>query len=395
MTKRMKEIMNSIKALSTEAVQLKIEKNFDEAEKKLSKIDELKKEYEVEKGCEALEKGAAAENIPTEVPPVKKDEKISGFAIIAKMLKNQQLTDPEKKVVSIEKALISGENAANGENYLIPEDVHTEIMEFRKTYMSAKDYVTVIPTNTLSGEFTFEAGEPAGLIGFEDGDEISMETEPTFKRVSYKIKHYGKMIPISNILRDNEKGGLMAYLNRWFVRNSIITENAKIFDTLKKDKTAKNLSGWQALKHSINADIPADYLIDGIIITNQSGFAYLDDSVDASGRPIMSEDVKETTAKRFNGLQVVVFPDAQLPDEGGKHPVFYGSIKSAVWFIDRKILEFSTSEHALFTKNQTLLRVIESFDVIPADKSAYEYGLLGAETSEAMQTSSASARSSK
>lgn len=379
MTKRMKEILNAKKSLLEEATRLKIEKKFDEAADKLSEIEKLEKEFQVEKGIEQVIKEQAAGEIPQEVTTVEKKAKVNGFAIIAKMLKKQRLTDEEKDAISLEKALISGENADNGENYLIPEDIHTEINEYRKTYKSAKELVTVIPTTTLSGEFTFEASEPAGLTAFDDGDEISMESEPTFKRIAYKIKHYGKLIPVSNILKDNEKGGLMAYLNRWFVRNSIISENKKIFDTLKTGKTAKKIAGWQALKHSINTDVVTDYLIDGVIITNQSGFAYLDDSVDANGRPILSDDVKDTTQKRFNGLPVIVFPDAQLPAVSGKFPVFYGSLKAGCWFIDRKVLEFSTSEHALFTKNQTLLRVIESFDVIQADKDAYEYGLMGAE----------------
>lgn len=399
MTERMKEILSTKKSLLEEATRLKVEKKFDEAADKLAQIESLDNEYRVEKGLEQVKKNAAATEIPHEVP--KADKKISGFKIIAKMLKKQRLNDEEKDAISLEKALISGDNAANGENYLIPEDIHTEITEFRKTYMSAKGLVTVIPTTTLSGEFTFEASEPAGLTAFDDGDEIPMEEEPKFKRAGYKIKHYGKLIPVSNILQDNEKGGLMAYLNRWFVKNAIITENNKIFTVLKTDKTVKNLSGWQALKHSINTDVTQDYLIDGVIVTNQSGFAYLDNSVDASGRPIMSEDVKEATQKRFNGLSVIVFPDAQLPDVSGKHPVFYGSLKAGCWFIDRKVLEFSISEHALFTKNQTLLRVIESFDVIPADKNAYQYGLLGQESGtpnsgDAQETDSlAKSRSSK
>mgnify|MGYP001078254294 CR=1 FL=1 len=380
MTERMKEILSTKKSLLEEATRLKVEKKFDEAADKLAQIKLLDNEYNVEQGLEQVEKTAAAADIPAKVPENKEKNMVNGFKIIAKMLKKQHLTNEEKDAISLEKALISGDNAVNGENHLIPEDIHTAITEFRKTYMSAKDYVSVIPTSTLSGSFTFEAGEPTGLIAFEDGGRISTGKEPTFSTVDYKIKHYGEIMPVSNILKDNEAGGLMAYLNRWFVRDSIITENGKIFDTLKKDKTPKALSGWQALKHSINTDVAADYWIDGIIITNQSGFAYLDDSVDASGRPILSDDVKEATKKRFNGLSVIVFPDAQLPDVEGKHPVFYGSLKAGCWFIERKILEFAVSEHIFFCENQTALRVMESFDVISADKNAYQYGLLGRES---------------
>lgn len=390
MTKRMKEILSIKKSLLEEVAKLKIEKKFDEAAGKLSEIEALDKEFQIEKGLEKIDKEQAASEVPQEIPHTEKETKINGFAIIAKMLKKQELTKDEENAIHLEKALISGDNAANGENYLIPEDVHTEIMELRKTYKSAKDYVTVIPTTTLSGAFTFEEGEPARLIEFEDGEEIPAETDPKFKRVSYQIKLFGKLIPVSNILKENEKGGLMAYLNRWFIRNAIISENKKIFTVLKADKTAKELTGWQSFKDSINIDVDEDFLVDGVIMTNQSGFAYLDKAVDANGRPILSDDVKERTKKQFNGLPIIVFSDRQLPDVSGKHPVFYGSLKAGCWFIERKVLEFATSEHAEFKKNQTLLRVIEGFDVIPADKNAYMYGLLGTETTEAANLSAKS-----
>ena len=146
----MKEILSTKKSLLEEATRLKVEKKFDEAADKLAQIKSLDNEYKVEQGLEQVEKSAAATEVPQKIPENNGESKVSGFKIIAKMLKRQRLTDEEKDAISLEKALISGDNAANGENYLIPEDIHTEIMEKRKTYMSAKDYVTVIPTTTLS-----------------------------------------------------------------------------------------------------------------------------------------------------------------------------------------------------------------------------------------------------
>ncbi|XYR61973.1 hypothetical protein ACS4RT_11170 [Bacillus amyloliquefaciens] len=40
----------------------------------------------------------------------------------------------------------------------------------------------------------------------------------------------------------------------------------------------------------------------------------------------------------------------------------------------RDQLQLDMSEHALFNKNQVAARLIESFDVIGADKDAYIYG---------------------
>ena len=64
------------------------------------------------------------------------------------------------------KALVTGTNATNGEANLIPEDVDTTIRELRRSYISAKDLVTVIPTSSLSGSFDFESGSVTGLKDF-------------------------------------------------------------------------------------------------------------------------------------------------------------------------------------------------------------------------------------
>lgn len=41
--------------------------------------------------------------------------------------------------------------------------------------------------------------------------------------------------------------------------------------------------------------------------------------------------------------------------------------------MDRESLDFATSEHFAFNKNQTTLRVMEGYDVVETDKNAYEY----------------------
>jgi pyruvate/oxaloacetate carboxyltransferase len=41
-------------------------------------------------------------------------------------------------------------------------------------------------------------------------------------------------------------------------------------------------------------------------------------------------------------------------------------------------LEFATSEHALFNKNQNVIRVLEGYDVISTDTGAYIYGSFSA-----------------
>lgn len=378
MNKQMRILLTQIEEKANEAKGFKESGDFAKAKAALDEADMLKKKYDVEKRLFEINES----KVPSEPAGENKSAKTDGFKVIAKMLAKKSLSDTEK-------ALITGTDATNGENNLVPDDVRYEIRELRKQYKSAKNLVTVIPTDTLSGGFNFESGAPAGLTEFDDGDEISSTGEPSFVRKSFAIKRFGKIIPISNILNGNEKAGLRAYLNRWFVKNAVISENAKIFGVLKtlgSGESPKSLKGLAALKTSLNKDLDPDALIGAVIVTNQTGFDLMDSETDAVGNPLLKESYADPTVKLLKGLPIEVFSDAQLPNVSGKAPVFYGSLEAACYFMERSALEFAVSEHANFTKNQTVLRVIEGFDVIQADKSSYCYGLYEAPAEKAVKT---------
>lgn len=307
------------------------------------------------------------------------EKKASGITAMLKMLRGEKLSEKEQPL--IRKALISGDNAVSGENYLVPEDVKLEIRELRKTYVSAKEIVNVVPTDALTGSTNFESGTPSGLTDFDDGDELGDDKNPTFVKKGWKIGLRGKLIPISRVL-GNLVSGLMSYLNRWFVKNAVISENAKIFSVLKTGYNGgvpKLIAGWKALKHSILVDLDPSCLVGGMIVTNQSGFACLDEEEDSDGRPILQPNPANPTQKLFQGLPIKVFPDAQLPNIDGTHfPMIYGDTKAGADFIEFNELLFEMSEHFLFSKNQNCLRVIEGFDVVSTDTGAYIYASFSA-----------------
>ena len=348
------------------------EKDLAKAEELLNKADELQKEYDLK--ARMVEKEKAA--VPAE--EIQKQTKADGFKTMAKMMSKRALNDTEKA------ALITGEVSTSGESYLVPEDVKAEINELRKTYISAKNLVTVVTTDALAGSVTYEAGTSAGLLPFDDGDEIVEEDGVKFELRRFAIKWVGKLIPVSRILLGAEKAGLMSYLDRWFVRNAIYTENSVIFAALGlgyfgESGLPKAIVGWKALKKSINKDLDPACLTDGVIVTNQSGFAALDEEEDKDGRPVLQPNPAHPTEKLFQGLPIKVFPDTHLPNIDDTHfPIIYGSLKAGATFVEHQGLEFAVSDHFLFNKNQTCLRVIEGFDVMSTDKTAYIYGSFSA-----------------
>lgn len=373
MNKRMRELQLQITQKAAEA------KGYTEGEGKdiakaqamLEEIKGLQQELDVLAEVEKVNKGA----VPADPMPAA-EKKANGFNLIAKLLHKKSLTEVEKA------ALVTGANAENGEAYLVPEDVRAEINELRKSYVSAKSLVTVETTDALAGSVTYEAGVPAGLSDFDDGDAIAEETGVKFVLKRFAIAWKGKIIPVSRILLGAAKASLMNYLNRWFVKNAVITENAKIFEALRtgyNEGTPKAVPGWKALKKSITVDLDPSCLINGVIATNQSGFACLDAEEDQDGRPVLQPNPANPTEKLFQGMVVHVFPDAQLPNIDATHfPVIYGDTKAGATFVEHQNLEFTISEHYLFNKNQNCLRVIEGFDVMSTDTDAYIYGSFSA-----------------
>lgn len=374
MNKRMRELQAAIQSAMEEAKGFMNgeQKDLDKAQEALDRADELQKEFDIEQKLFEAEKSQAAAQPPAE------PQKADGFKAMAKIMRKKSLTDKEK-------ALITGADATAGENYLVPEDVKAEINELRKSYISAKNLVTVETTDALAGSVNYEKGVPSGLTEFDDGDEIGEEDKVSFELKRFAIKFFGKLFPVSRILIGAEKAGLMGYLDRWFVKNAILSENAKIFATLKAGYNAgapKAIAGWKAFKKSITKDLDPSCLIDGIIITNQSGFAALDEEEDKDGKPVLQPNPAHPTQKLFQGLTIHVFPDAQLPNIDGTHfPMIYGSVKAGCTFVEHQALEFAVSEHVLFGKNQNCLRVIEGFDVMSTDTSAYIYGSFSASAS--------------
>ncbi|PKM71512.1 MAG: phage major capsid protein [Firmicutes bacterium HGW-Firmicutes-16] len=384
MNKKMREIYEKMQAKLKEIETLSVdEKNAGTVATLFDELDALQKSYDTEAKLYDAQKKFAGLAGGVEVPaPTSEKSGLTGFGVISKMVRGQRLEEDEMKFITpqneVQKALITGADAVNGENFLVPEDVRTAIIELRRTYISLKDsgVVTVIPTQSLAGSFNFESGTPSGLTNFSDGGAVSTGADPTFVQKPFSIALYGMIIPISNVLTMTEKSGLMAYLNKWFVKNAVLTENAQIIAKLKVGKPAKALSGWETLKASINKDLDPSCKIGGVIVTNQSGFVYLDSEKDLTGKPILQPNPANSTQKIFQDMAVLVLPDAQLPDVSSKHPFFYGRTSDGCWFIDLLGYLFASSEHAGFSKNQTHMRMIEGFDTVQADKDAYCYGLL-------------------
>lgn len=334
---------------------------LDEADKVQDQIDQLER-------AENMQKTTILGNVT-----IPRDSE-GGFKIIANAIKTGQFKN------AIGEELKTG--GVNGEDYLLPEDVKLQINQYKKQWKSAKDVVTVINTVCLSGSFNFGKDPTDGLIAFDDGDEVDSSKLPEFVQGKYQIKWYGAIIPISTILQGAERAGLMQFIDIWFVRRSIIIENKQIFATLKagyNQGVPKQIANEKALRRAINMELDPAFTESPnmVIVTNQSGFAYLDSLYDDNGRPLLQPDPVDATVKRYKGYRVEVFSDTQFPNHSAEYaPIIFGDTKDGVWMHVYEDYFFDTDngKGMGFAKNQALLKVIEGFALTVADGNAYVYG---------------------
>ncbi|WP_078392083.1 phage major capsid protein [Shouchella patagoniensis] len=364
MTKEMRDLLEEIQNKKKEARELANSKKIEEAKAARDEMKDLQARFDILLDVQDDEEGKVLALNKNKQTDTKSDATEAFF----KFLRGKDLTEAENAMLT---------EGDNNEIILIPEDINHQITEYRREFKSARHLVSYYSTNVLAGSFVYEEGKTMlGLASFEDGDEIGYSDEPSFKNKGYKVKDYGALLPISKKLLEVEAGGLMAYLGRMFVRKATITENEAIFKQLIDGKTAKELSDWKSLVQSLNVDIDPAFASSIRIVTNQDGFNHLDLQVDENGRGLLQPNPSLPTQKLFKGYPVEVFSNGQLPSVDGKAPVIYGSTTESAQFVERKGLIIDASDHVEFKKNQTMIRMIESFDVIQTDPDASLYGLL-------------------
>ena len=359
MRRQLDELKNTIKGLQDQG-------KIDEAHAKLSELTELKNAIAVQ---EALEEDEV-QNFNGNQIQVRED-KMNVNRIFNKMLLGKSVTEEEREFLNAAGTPGQVEATDGKGGYLVPTEQFNQIKEFRRSLVSLKALCNVLSVNSFKGTMPTEAGNTGELIAFEELNEIN-KTDIDFAQISYNIADYGDIIPVSNTLLADETANLTGYIGRRFVKKAVNTENKKIIALLKA-LTAKAADDMKAINTALNVDLDPAISQNAIIITNQTGFNFMDNLDDKQGRPLLEINLQNTTQKLYKGRPVIVLPDTLLPMNTTKAPVFVGDLTEFITFFDREGLELAVSSEAGFTKNATLIRAIERFDVKKVDGATMVY----------------------
>ncbi len=370
MNKKLQELRRKLTAKLKEARTAIDSGNIEEGQKLTNEAESIKKEIVLEEQMSELE-DVVDDTKVTEPEDATRSEKkkLESRNVLTRFIQGKKLTVEERDILVETTDPLEDQNSVA---VIVPEDIYTEINELKRQYKPLKQYVDVQTTGTTSGTFVYENGDSIEpLVDLTEGTEIGELTSPTLKQKGFAIKDKGGILPISNTLLSDEKGGLWKYIMKWFTRKSVITDNKKILDVLKANGIKLDCSTPEEVKSAMNTKLDPELMKGTVIITNQNGFNIMDNWADAVGRPLLQPNPTEPTKKMFNGVNIEVYSNGNIPDAAGKSPLYIGNLEEAVKFMDREQMIIAVSKEAGFTKNLTLIRAIQRDDVVTKDEKAY------------------------
>lgn len=264
---------------------------------------------------------------------------------------------------------------SEGENggYLVPEDVRTAINEYRRSFISLKNYVDVRSVVVPSGSEVYEkTSQLTGLTNITELGEIQEMNAEVFEKITYAVKNFGGILPVSRFLLQDSPENLLAYLGKWFMKKQVVTENKEIIAVLKT-LTKKAITKVDEIKEAFNVTLDPIFLDNTKVLTNQDGFNVLDSLKDKNGNYLLQPVVTDPTKRTLLGKEVIVLPNTHLPNEtANKFPLYIGDLKEAVRVYELNELEIKSTDVGgkAFTRNSYDTRLITRFDVKAIDKEA-------------------------
>lgn len=362
------ELKNQIAQIKNEMKGLQEQGKIDEAHDKIQLLNQARKELAVAEEMEAEDVENTITNGTVKGTP-KKDIDVN--RVFNKLIMGKSVTEEEMEVYNLASTGQIEHSPEKG-GYLVPEEQGKQLKEFRRYKVSLKELCNVVPVTTMTGKFPVAKDQKGKLIEFDELSEIG-QTDLTFAQQEWSVKDYGDIIPVSNTLLEDTVFPLISIIGDNLTTKAVNTENEKILALLKTANTKVTGKDYKDISTILNKTLDPALANTAKIITNQSCFDHLDKLEDKNGHPLLTDDLTDPTKKLFKGKEIVVLTDEMLPQDAKKYPLYIGDVKEFVNFYDRKGVEIAQSTEAGFTKNATLLRAIERFDVKVVDQDAVVY----------------------
>jgi len=362
MNKELRELLEKISNKKAEAKQFLAENKIEEAKAARDEAQSLQNKFDIAKDLYDQEKENIENKAPEKVPG--KENEISNFInAVRTKFKNE----------------MSAGSSANG-GYTVPQDILTDINELRVQKDALQNLVTVEPVTAPNGSRVFKArAQQTGFAEVAENGTISEKATPQFTQLAYAVKKYAGFFKVTNELLKDSDQAIRSTLTRWIGDESRVTRNKLILAELAlKAKTA--IADFDDLKDVVNEQLDPAFEGTTMVVTNQTGYNWLDKQKDADGNYLLQKDPTQPTRKLLFGLYPIQkFSNKDLPNDttaGTKAPIIIGDLKEAIVLFDREELTITASDVAMdaFETDNTLFRAIEREQVKTRDAEAFVYG---------------------
>lgn len=271
-----------------------------------------------------------------------------------------------------------GDPAGEDGGFLVPVDIDNTIRELRRELNPLAELFNTETVTAPTGWRVIDTAPSSAMPSIDEmGTVANNSDQPLFGKVTYALAKYGLRIPISNELMNDEAANLMAYLGRWFAKKLILTENSLLITALGTPSTALTSSGVEAdaaIKKILNKTLDPAISASAVILTNQTGFDYLDQLVDLSGRGLLQPDPTNATMMKMFGRRVVAVSDAQLPNLSTDTyaPFYIGDMKEFATLFSKDGFEVASTDVGgdAWAKDSTEVRGIARLYVSKFDTAA-------------------------
>lgn len=313
--------------------------------------------------------------------PSKKDIARAFVNRIVCGMRKTKMDEKDKKIMDA-----MSEKTDEDGGFTVPQDIQTDIHELRRTDDDLEQYVNVEPVSTLSGSRVFEVdADSTPWDDVDEGGAFGEKETPKLKQIKYKIKKKGGILKVTRELLQDTAENILGFLNKWIAKKSRATRNAAILEKLAEITTKKEvaISGYDDLKDVFNVTLDPAIASSSIVLTNQSGFNYLDKIKDERGDYILQHDVTDKSKMLLFGVYPIkkvsnkVLKNVEVKSDernvsAYKYPIYMGDLKEAITLFDREkiSIELSTEAGDLWAKDQTGIKVRDRFDVQAFDKEA-------------------------
>lgn len=284
-------------------------------------------------------------------------------------------------------ALTIGGGSTPGEDggFLVPEEIDHAIHEYSRAVMPLADLLGQMTVNSNSGWFPVATNPSKGMTKMgSEVTKITTSEQPEFKRVSYVLSTYADWLPISNELASDEVSNLFGYISNFYARKYVLTRNElalAALDKLTAGAIKKTDDALVLLKTALNVELDPEISVLSTILTNQSGFNYLDSLKDDNGRPLLMPDPTQSTGYLFKGRPVKVASNVVLPNrtvtdtgatKGDYYPIYVGNFEQYATLFTRQALELASTDvgGSAFRTNSIEVRGIARLDCQIFDAAA-------------------------